>query len=320
MKFNFLKKLKRKVVSVVILQAIVLNSGIFIVKASELKDVKPKAKCKLEQLMYNAGYTKISHCAANEKTTAVIDIDGEKISCKFDHLPKPERIENIKKRFFAILIDANKGPVDYQFLTSDFRCQLTAPSDADVLAIHIYGQDEKDPDFLLREENFLCKTKFMPGNENVFVGKYYPHVLDKYDSKGKIVVQPEVMKASIFQKSNPNFYAMGDYASSKEGLIFIAVLDLPDGKNDEIKYEDRVFPMCKFTTELEGDDILPSSGYVTDDIGQTVYVEKFYINYTVPEGVDNFFIKIYEADTKVCYESFNEHYLVEQYKVKLKNS
>ena len=290
----------------------------------ETKDVvnSPNQGCILEQVegMFNAGSTKLTNCPGYRYTRAKLEITDEKVDCTFLHLARPARLENRKERVFAVLIDSVKGPVDYQFLNKTdegFTCTLTPPYHSEALAIHIYGQNEDDPDFLLHEENFMCKTKFLPASENMIYKHYDPHVATKYDREGNIIDEDFVVRSSIWQKYTPNIYAFGDFATGS--TAFIGVLEFPDGENEKMSYEDRVVPICKFSVPQSGEILenepnfgengMPYSWKQKVNKGtpneRVVEIDKYYFNFKIPENVEEFKLKIYGlvfGNTNVCYQ------------------
>ena len=291
--------------------------------AADYQEIKsPNQTCRVYQYMFNDGYTKIASCPgldgyAEQYSYARMELNDDKITCRFTHLMQPSRLENRKDKLFAILIDSKQGPVDFQFLDvvednstdnkTAFRCVLTPPYNSDVLAIHIYGQNEGEPDFLLHEENFLCKTKFLPASENIFYDKYFPHVVTKYNKEGEVQDQDFVIRASIWKKFTPNMYSFGDFAAGS--LAFFGVLEFPKGEGKEMSYEDRVVPLCLFYTTardaegLEEDEkhVMPSTRKE-----QSSTIEEYYFNFKLPEDVTEFNLKIYyKGGYGECYQGDN---------------
>ena len=302
--------------------------------AADYQEIKsPNQTCRVYQCMFNDGYTELAYCPGYEYSYVRMELNEDKITCRFTHLRQPSRTENRKDKLFAILIDSKQGPVDFQFLDvvednstdnkTAFRCVLTPPYNSDVLAIHIYGQNEGEPDFLLHEENFLCKTKFLPANENIFYDKYFPHVVTKYNKEGEAQNQDFVIRASIWKKFTPNMYSFGDFAAGNLG--FFGVLEFPKGEGKEMSYEDRVVPLCKFYTTardaegLEEDEkhVMPSTRKEKDSGGHEYDKQEYYFNFKLPEDVTEFNLKIYsDGEYGECYQGGNT--LVEYYNVKLK--
>ncbi len=70
----------------------------------------------------------------------------------------------------------------------------------------------------------------------------------------------------------------------------IAVLDLPDGKNDVVKFEDRVFSFSYFVV----DELIWPKGNVLE-------YDKGYIIFKVPEGVDDVCLKLYKHSIQNCF-------------------
>ncbi len=305
--------------------------------AADYQEVKSANQtCSLSKLMFNDGYTKFADCPRNDGSYVRMKFNDGKIICRFTHLMQPSRIENRKDKLFAVLIDSKQGPVDFQFLdvvedystpsTSNFtafRCVLTPPYNSDVLAIHIYGQNEGEPDFLLHEENFLCKTKFLPANENIFYDKYFPHVVTKYDESGNVEDQDFVIRPSIWKKFTPNTYSCGDVTLG--GIRFFGVLEFPKGEGKEMSYEDRAVPICLFQTNardaegLKEDEkhVMPSTRWEKDFDGIEYKQEEYYFNFKLPEDVTEFNLKIYYLDGYgECHQGDNS--FAEYYNVKLK--
>ena len=277
---------------------------------SETKDevLSPDARCKLYTNMYNSGYTSITVCPNFFYTQAEITFRNDKIEFDCYHLLRPQRTEHTKKRMFAVLIDSGQGPIDFQFLEEyvqsgvydyspqsygegvkydrkRYKCTLTPPYNATNLSIHIYFQNEDDPDFLLREENFLCKTRFMGADENMFYLKKTPECVSKYNNLGNCIDSPSVIKSDLYQKYTPNFYCIGGWAAGS--TAFFGVLRIPEELKDEISYEDCVFPLVRYQSNIktEMDHCMISTRVPS---GSSVPIEEYYMNFNIPEKLLNY--------------------------------
>lgn len=263
-------------------------NGCLKVFAQETKqEIKsPSQSFTITQFMFDAGSLGSPLCPCETHTLVKLTLTDEKIYCEFDGLPKAPRQENQKDKFFAVLIDRVKGPVDFQFLDENFKCTLTPPYFSDFLEVHVYAQNNDDPDFLLREENFLCKTKFLAANDGLFYAKNTSNVVISYYPNKEERFPGDVSKrGSIWQKATPNIYIFGDFV--KINTHTVAYLEFPSGEHQDMCYEDRIFPMSTFTTkakDVEGTEedkkhVMPSS--------------KDYFAIRVPADVKEFNIRFY---------------------------
>lgn len=274
-------------------------------------DITKSRNCIILQNMFNAGFTEWVEGPSEEarsdliRSTVVLDMTEEKINCQFFNLPRTPRPEDQREKLFAILIDSKEGPIDFQFLDKNLKCILTSKSSSESLAIHIYMQNDDDPDFLLREKNFLCKTKFLPFKDNLLYKKYYKDVVTRYKKSG---TDDKTKFGSIWTKSTPNTYSFGKFRNSN--LDYIGVMEFPNGEHKEMSYEDRVIPSCAFSTqeqEQQGEEyIMPS--------------DENYFNFKIPEDVKEVNIKIYNFSTYKCETESEKDYNYEGYhNIKLEN-
>ncbi len=252
----------------------------------ENKEKSPNQSCSIYQFMFNAGSTGFPLCPCEIITGVELNLTDEKINCTFDHLPKAARLENQKERIFAVLIDSKKGPVDFQFLDENLKCTLTPSYHSDYLEIHLYMQNEGEPNFLLHEENFLCKTKFLPASENLFYEKYTPNVVISYYPNNEEKYPDDVSKrGSIWQKITPNTYSFGEFVGINDDTI--AFLEFPNGEHKEMSYEDLIVPMSTFTTTAKDEE------ETIDGKKHVMPSGKKYYTFRVPEDVNEFNIRFY---------------------------
>ncbi len=154
----------------------------------------------------NEGSTSITTYPMLDISLCIKTYDGE-ILCQCFHLPEKGRLDKIKKRKFAVLIDSSREPIDYQFLQQQenyefLMCYFKIPLSSNYLEIHVYGQDEKDPNFLLREENFLCKSKFLSCYSDFIYLKQTKECVSYYDRDGNIAEN----KLDLYQMLLPRFF------------------------------------------------------------------------------------------------------------------
>lgn len=262
----------------------------------------PSLKRSFERYFINEGSIAMTYCPVGETGHCNLKFNDGMVHCQFKDIPQPKKRELLRKRYFAVLLDGVKGPIDYKFLEKDGvngECSFNIPINSDCLEIHIYGQGENDPDFLLREENFLCKSKFFSAYVTLAYLKKIENCVEYYDRDG--VLLPEV-KLPIYQSGIPNIYAidvgqeyrdMYNIWEIKQEYV-IGLLDLPDGKNDLVNFEDRVFPIAflgvKFPDESAGDSMLPHY--------------RFYLYVKVPQGVTKFSVKAYERNIFPCFSEY----------------
>ncbi len=264
----------------------------------------------IEKLALNEGSTSLAYCPLG--TYTIFDVvynDENKIHCKFSHIQEKGKIEDIKKRKFAVLIDSVKGPIDYKFLEKEeifSVCDFILPENSNYLNIHIYGQDENDPDFLLREENFLCKAKFWSRDSTFLFDRKYENCVEYYDENGNSYQETRL---DLYKMLLPGFFAVKSLNRIDEENMtqVVAVLDLPNGKNDEVQYEDRVFSFMRLNGE-----------YGDSSIGEVMPTYEYFLIFDIPEDVDNFSLKLYSVSPHKGYGG-DVNYRGE-YKVRLNRS
>ncbi len=256
----------------------------------------PSLKRNFERYFLNDGSIAMTHCPIGETAHCYLKFEDNKVYCSFKDLPQPKKLEYIKKRCFAVLIDGIKGPIDYKFLEKqdgvNGECSFTIPINSDCLEVHVYGQDDNDPDFLLREENFLCKSKFFSSYATLAYIKKIENCVKYYDRKGNLIPLSNVY---VYQSGIPNIYVIDIAPISRlwdiEPEFAMGFLDLPDGKNDLVKFEDRMFPVSflgvKLPGDSAGDSMLPHY--------------KYYLYVKVPQGVTKFSVKMYDQHIIPCY-------------------
>lgn len=248
---------------------------------------------RIEKLLLNEGSTALACCPLGTYSIFGAEYSGDsKIHCKFRDLEEKGRLEQVRKKKFAVLIDSAKGPIDYKFLekgeSAFLECDFILPPDSDFLDIHIYGQNDDDPNFLVREENFLCKIKFLSCNGTFLYNKKQQNCVSYYDEDGNLAQG----KLDIYQMIVPNFFAipLHNKISEVEAPKIMAVLDLPDGKNNIVQYEDRVFSFMKLLGE-----------YATWPQGSVMPIYKDFLIVKVPEDVNDVSLKLYSTSTQQGY-------------------
>lgn len=206
-----------------------------------------------------------------------------------------------KDKLFAVLIDRGKGPVAFSFLNLNpdngwYYTNLMAPYYCDMYQVHIYKQTPGDPDFLLHEENFVCKTRnlFMSSNI-VMYKKAYLRALTKLDGNGN-VLNPSAAKQFFVSCYTPNYYRIEapDLELPDAPLDKFGVLVFPQGQENLLSYEDRVVPQTEETIDVGGEELY---GH-----------ERF--NFWVPPEVKEFEFHVYKGSL------LSENFLY-KYKIKL---
>ena len=164
--------------------------------------------------------------------------------------------------------------------------------------MHIYGQNEDDPDFLLREENFLCKSKFFSSYVTLAYIKKIKNCVKYYDIEGHLV---PYVAMDIYQSGIPNIYVVDIEPIVRilwgvEPELVLSFLDLPGGKNNLVKFEDHLFPVS-FLVDKSLDD----------SAGNTMLLYYgFYLYVKVPAGVKEFSLKMYDQHIIPCYSDVTE--------------
>lgn len=265
----------------------------------------PKLKGESETMCMNDGSTSVALSITGNMTFVDIGFDGDKANLSFSNIPQLRRIENFKSKHFAVLIDSIKGPIDCKLIAKEGnrgKCSFNIPKESSYLDVHVYGQDDNDPDFLIREENFLCKFKFLNSYGTFAYLKKQENCVSFYDEFGDLV---ENQKPTIYQSIIPNFFVVGPLKKVPLSYNLFAVLDLPDGKNENVQYEDRVF----------------TSSFIRPDFGNTQEIDNAlsengkYIFFKVPEDVNDVCLKLYMGSTQTCDTGDNGY--VGQFKIKI---
>ncbi len=158
--------------------------------------------------------------------------------------------------------------------------------------MHIYLQNEDDPDFLLREENFLCKSRFFSAYVTLAYIKKIQNCAKYYDRKDNLIPEAAL---TMYQSGIPDIYVIDIEPASMfwdiEPEFALGFLDLPEEKNNLIKFEDRVMPVSFLDVKLDD-----------DSAGASMYTHyKYYLYVKVPKGVTEFSIKMYDQHLIACY-------------------
>ncbi len=265
----------------------------------------PKLKGENERIGINNGSTANESSITGNATYMNVDFDGDKVNLKFSDIPQVGELLKFKNKYFAVLIDSVKGPVDHKLIIKEGEygvCSFNIPKEFSYLDVHVYGQDENDPDFLLREENFLCKAKFLSSYGTFSYLKKQDNCVFYYDQDGEL---NERQKPTIYQSIIPNFFIIGPLERAPLNYNFFAVLDLPNGKNDEVQYEDRVF-----MSSLVNPSFNDSQG-----ANNALTKRGKYLYFKVSEDVNDVSLKLYTASTLVC-DTGDDGYIGE-FKIKL---
>ena len=58
----------------------------------------------------------MTRCPDGKTGDCFLEFEDNKVYCKFKDIPQPKKKELIRKKYFAVLIDSVRGPLDYKFL------------------------------------------------------------------------------------------------------------------------------------------------------------------------------------------------------------
>lgn len=205
-----------------------------------------------------------------------------------------------KDKLFAVFIDNCRGPVAFSFLNLNpkdgwYYTNLIAPYYCDMYQVHIYKQTPGDPDFLLHEENFVCKTRNMLMSSDIVMYKKVDLAsIVKLDGNGNIL-DPNADKKFFVSCNTPNYYRIeaDDLETAESPLNKFAVLVFPQGQENLLSYEDRVVPQTEETIAVGAE--LPGH-------------ERY--NFYVPKEVNEFEFHVYNGSL------LSENFLY-KYRIKL---
>ena len=169
-------------------------------------DVKAADNCTINPITTTASINMLNVDSAVITKAEVKNIIGkdQQISVRFTNLPKDGKI-------FAVLVDEIAGGVvDSKFVDNNDSVNFTkVPEFIKLPGIHLYKQGAKDPDFLIRKENFIASTSYlMPFvrdlSTNGGLGEN-SNTLKAYRSNG--IIYEYVPDAILFSTTLPQVYS-----------------------------------------------------------------------------------------------------------------
>ena len=202
--------------------------------------------------------------------------------------------------YFVVLIDSKyKGQIDMKYLNwvgnNYYKCTFNLPHYCDVLDLHVYKQKNTDPEFTIKEQNFIGRTKVYSNHFHDFLRPNGKQQLTLIPKNGNNVTNKEI---HFVPRLTSNYYSLLYKYYNSSGVYdpsFIGKIILPNGQG-------------KSLTE---DDLIVNSNYFYryDENGQPITgaIDNFNcFNFYLPDDVTNFKFQIFEdkigKDTDVLYE------------------
>lgn len=274
----------------------------------------PQLKRSFLRYFINDGSIAMPYCPDGDIGQFSVQFKDNEAICQFRDMSQPTKIDMTKRKIFAVLIDSSRGPIDYKFIERNKdiivgECSFKLPINSECLDVHLYLQNEDDPDFLLREENFLCKSRFFSSYATLAYIKKIQNCVQYYDPILGFIPEANL---DIYQSGIPNIYVinLGPGPQGGGGIIQrlwgvelengLGLLDLPDGKNDLVKFEDRIFPVSFLGVRKTGADMDSEGDSMLTHYRRYIYVK-------VPTGVTEFSIKMHKQHIVPCYSDTPEY-------------
>ena len=257
----------------------------------------PLSRCYTESLMLNANSTILQKNKYGRPCMAFTNFYDDVLKINVSCLNR----NSYSDKVFAVLIDKEKGVVvNKKFTQPDSALNmdyvsLKAPYFSDVVDVHFYKQNPHDEDFVVREENFLCKLKTFMTKDLVRTKKMTElGTVIALDGQGNVIENPiDEAKCGFFNRMSPNLY--GIYAIYPQNKRYFGVIVLPTGSENKIPvFEDRVWPISSYFTFNKFHQVPNNRAF----------------NFKLPGDVNEFEFHVYE-------DSLEEANFKWKYKIKL---
>ena len=183
---------------------------------------------------------------------------------------------------FVALIDRSKDEVvAFAKINGQSFGNIKAPYYSDMVELHIYKQKKSEPDFTLKSENFIGKTKVLLEHDYAF----YTYGIEETNhvpilNKDGNVIQEYSDKSTSLVRYTPNYFSMQstDYFIdffSNYGNNFL-VIKLPEDKKDLIAEKDKIVPITVYEPYFPQNNVYG------------VLWECNCANFYIPDGIDKF--------------------------------
>jgi len=198
--------------------------------------------------------------------------------------------------FFASFYDARKELIGNSYLTKlqdSYICSYQYPYYCDMAEVRIYKQNKNEPAFVQRDKNFIGRMNCLMAHD----ADYYRNdaqSINLYD-KDNVVIDPEAAESEIkdtlaISRITPSYYSMRlDYKNNipiENKYNLIGKISLPVGKENLMTDEEKIVKFNSFKI----------SPYNVEKEGNQVAEDSIYGDFYLPEGVDEFNIKIYDKE------------------------
>ena len=218
---------------------------------------------------------KLTFNTKEEQSSGSSGSSGSSIVSKLPELAKDEV-------YFAVLINDQKKIVENKFLTQEnggYVCKFDAAYNCDMVDVHIYKQKVDDPEFMIKAENFIGRTKILLTHDAVFYRPTFTQI-PVYDNKGTKLSQQKTYLSRV----TPNYYSLCEYGNEENGNI--AKIVLPKDKQNLLTEDETMINMNRFYNAA-----------ATDATSNTNTArDGYYYDFYLPDGIDEFDINIYKDE------------------------
>ena len=224
----------------------------------------------------------------NKEGTKALDIDlnvnqtDRNLDLSFHNNNFPLPVLGADETYFVVVYDsAHKTPILYNYLLKNsqnfYKCSFKIPYYCDVVDLHFYKQKISDPDYTMKEENFIGKVQnYLADSVNFFRGtKTKLTILDK---NGNITTSKT---AHFISSLIPNYYTITIPTITfrkKVGRII-----LPCGQENLMSLDEKIVPCNYFRTLLT-----PGTTDNWTDHGDG-------FNFYLPKGVTEFKFQVFNV-------------------------
>ena len=210
---------------------------------------------------------KLTFNTKEEQSSGSSGSSGSNIVSKLPELAKDEV-------YFAVLINDQKKIVENKFLTQEnggYVCKFDAAYNCDMVDVHIYKQKVDDPEFTIKAENFIGRTKILLTHDAVFYRPTFTQI-PVYDNKGTKLSQQKTYLSRV----TPNYYSLCEYGNEENGK----------DKQNLLTEDETMINMNRFYNAA-----------ATDATSNTNTArDGYYYDFYLPDGIDEFDINIYKDE------------------------
>ena len=208
-------------------------------------------------------------------------------------------VKDDEKVFVAAIDNRTKQPIKYQFLGQFveyynhkyFITSLNLPNYCDRIDLHFYKQKKIEPDFAVRSENFLGRTKVCMAN--VLDYKRAEETNLKILDKNSNIIEVDGKKGAFLSRLTPNYFSIkipeiGESDDEEENKFYIGKIVLNKDQENLLSEDEKIVVENKFVKNKN----IPA-GVKWEN---SAYEDGSFFNFFLPKEIKEFKFLVYEKN------------------------